>query len=542
MLLTYKEIAPVSATPSDLNSPTQTSASELEKTQLQVLQALNLLDTPETEGFARITRLANRFFQSSVSAISLTDEHRQWFKSCTGIGLREFPRDNAPCAEVTRSGDVLWIPDMLAHSDFASCALAESGLRFYAGAPLTTGDGFVLGTLCVMDQQPRTTASSDDLASLRDLAAMVIAEIELRTGLARRDPVSRLPNRTRFTEDIADLQSRNPQGERVALLIDLTDPRRFNEVVSVLGLLYIDDLVKASTSILKQILPRTAGLYHVGTTSFALLLDATGEEQWREIVNRVSERFKAPVTCNGIPVAIDAAFGISPFQLSSANAQDVLRTAFSAAHDAREAELPYAVYNSAGDQASRRRFTLLADIREAPNRPDQFTLVYQPRVDVRTKVCVGAEAFLRWQNPYLGNISPSEFIPLVEQTALAGPVTDWVLDTAFAQSSAWRSAGLDARISINISAANLERSDFAMRLAASLEKHKVPASAIELEFAEAALLRNAARVLGQLDRLRALGVELAIDDFGTGYSAFSYLQKLPATTVKIDHLLVRGLK
>ncbi len=168
--------------------------------------------------------------------------------------------------------------------------------------------------------------------------------------------------------------------------------------------------------------------------------------------------------------------------------------------------------------------------------------MYQPRVHVRTGVCVSAEALLRWQHPTLGNISPGEFIPLVEQTALAQPVTRWVLNNALRQVSRWRRSGTDIRVSINISARNLEEPNFASDLSTMLREHGVSTNEIELEFTESALIRNRSRVIAQLEVIRATGIELAIDDFGTGYSSFSYLNKLPATTMKIDQSFIRTLE
>jgi EAL domain-containing protein (putative c-di-GMP-specific phosphodiesterase class I) len=184
----------------------------------------------------------------------------------------------------------------------------------------------------------------------------------------------------------------------------------------------------------------------------------------------------------------------------------------------------------------------LIGIRKALAAREQLSLVYQPRIDVKTGSCVSAEALLRWHHPSLGSISPSEFIPLVEQTALARPVTDFVLETALAQAAAWKSEGFELGISINVFAANLEEEDFAWRLREALDRHGVSPSMVELEFTEGALIRRRARVLEQLIDIRAVGVTCAIDDFGTGYSSFAYLQNIPADVIKIDRSFMGGLE
>jgi EAL domain-containing protein (putative c-di-GMP-specific phosphodiesterase class I) len=258
-------------------------------------------------------------------------------------------------------------------------------------------------------------------------------------------------------------------------------------------------------------------------------------------VDAVSMCFKSPLLCHGVPAAMKPVFGISPFRLGELSPQDVLRTAFSAVQDAREAQTEHAVFSVNSDEANRRRITLLTDMREALIQDDQLSLAYQPRIDLRSGECISAEALLRWKNRRYGNVSPGEFIPLVEQTALARPVTQWVIRTAIQQAAAWRSAGHDLRVSINVSALNLEEADFVECFAEALKRGGVAPSAVELELTESALIRNSLRVVSQIQQLRSMGVELAIDDFGTGYSTFAYLQKIPASTVKLDQSFIRML-
>lgn len=255
----------------------------------------------------------------------------------------------------------------------------------------------------------------------------------------------------------------------------------------------------------------------------------------------VGVRLRQPLWCNEVPVMVTASYGLSPFRLGEVKPEDVLRTAISAANDAQEAGLEYAVYSPATDKANRRRYTLLTDMRAALDASDQLSLVYQPRVDARTGAYVSAEALLRWHHPVLGPVSPGEFIPLIEQTALARPVTAWVIGAALDQALAWRRFGCPLRISVNVSAHNLEEEDFASRLAAALELRALAPDAVELEFTESALIRNGERVMAQLKTIRAMGVEIAIDDFGTGYSTFAYLKAMPASTVKLDQSFIRNV-
>ncbi|MDR7194629.1 putative bifunctional diguanylate cyclase/phosphodiesterase [Luteimonas terrae] len=511
-----------------------------EVTRLAALRDLALLDTPESDSFDRITRMASRLFDTPIAAVSLTDAHRQWFKSHVGTAGREIPRDKAPCAEVTASAQVLVVPDLQLDPRFRDGVLARSGVRFYAGAPLITRDGHALGAMCVLDRTPRE-ASADDLASLRDFAAMVMAQVELERDYGRRDPLSGLPNRNQFADDLADLARVRPGVPRVLLLVSLLDPARLQELVSVMGMHCIDDLVQASSRILKD--RRGAGCiaYHVGVVSYAVLVDEADAGPWANVMAALSAALAVPVASHGIPVQMLPVFGVSPFTAGAAAADDALRTGISAANDARTMGLDSAVYSPASDAANRRRLTLLADFANALAQPGALSLVYQPRIDLRAGRCTGAEALLRWRHPALGDVSPAEFVPLVEQTALARPMTEWVLGAALDQQVAWRAQGASIAVSINVSARNLEETDFLPRLAAHLARRGLPADGLELELTETALMRNVEHVLAQLEGLRDMGVTVAIDDFGTGYSNFDYLRKLPARAVKLDRSFIGDL-
>ena len=509
-----------------------------EQLRLHALEELDLLDTPESEGFDRITRMASQMFGAPVAAVSLTDRTRQWFKSHVGTAGREIPRVGAPCAEVTRSQQVLHIPDMLDNQQFSDCLLAQTGIRFYAGAPLTTRAGHTLGAMCVLDTQPRTL-SDDQLRSLEDFAAMVMAQIELQHEGGRVEPSSGLPNRHQMYDDLEDARRDHPGKDRALLLVEVVDLRGISNAVSVLGASYLDEVNRTAAGVIQTVLQRKTGLYHVGFASFALLLD--DGQAWQPLVEILTPHLKTLLASNGVPINLEPVFGVSSFRLGALTPQDVLRTAVSAVTRARTAELPWAGYSPDHDKADSRRFHLLGSLREALPHGDQFHLVYQPRLDLRSGRCLGAEALLRWSHPTLGSISPGEFIPLVEQTSLTRPMTQWVLNEALRQSRAWRDGGLALCLSVNISARNLEEADFADLLAEALTRHGVHPSQIELEFTESALIRHHSRVLAQLTEIRSMGITLAIDDFGTGYSSFSYLHQLPATVVKLDQSFMRTL-
>ena len=282
-------------------------------------------------------------------------------------------------------------------------------------------------------------------------------------------------------------------------------------------------------------------VYQVGQTQFAWLISHPDEDARTRALGKVRDGVTAFLGSGSLPALANPVFGIAPFRLGEVGAEDILRTAHNAAQDARDADLPLSIYSEEADDHHRRRFRLLSDMREALIADDQLSLAYQPRVSLQSGACVGAEALLRWNHPVLGNVSPGEFIPMVEQTELARPMTDWVIGAAIRQIEAWRADGIDLPVSINVSASNLEEQDFAVRLIERMSESELPKGAIEVEVTESTVIRDGTRVGKQLQQIRDAGMKVAIDDFGTGYSSLSYLQNLPADIVKIDQSFVRDL-
>jgi EAL domain-containing protein (putative c-di-GMP-specific phosphodiesterase class I)/GGDEF domain-containing protein len=509
-----------------------------EEARLDALYQLNLLDTPPSESFDRITRMAAQIFNLPIAAVSLTDRDRQWFKSRVGVDHQSIPRHKAPCAVVAERAEVVVIPDMLSDDCFAGSPLAATGVRFYAGVPLITPNGHGLGALCVLGTQPRT-ATEAEMRALRDLGDIVMSQIELQHAFGRIDPLSGLPNRSQLLEDLDDLGRDDPGQRRLLVLIDLARGDQLDQGLRVMGPAFIDDVVQEAAAALRSMLGATRTAYHIGTTQFAFLAPADAQDKdYAERLATVLNSVRATARARFV---MTVTIGVAPFVTGAGAATDPLRAAYGAAQDARAANTAVSFHSAAKDGAQARRFDLLRDFESAIDHPGQLRLMYQPRIDLATGRCRGGEALLRWRHPTLGEISPAEFIPIIERTAMVGPTTAWVLNAAIAQIGAWHAAGLDLRLSVNISAANLKEADFAARVQLMLLKHHVPADRLELEITESAVMEHADLALAQLQLLSESGVTIAIDDFGTGYSSLAYLQRLPVHVVKIDQSFVRDL-
>lgn len=495
---------------------------------------LNLLDTAPNEVFDSITRMACRVFNVPRAAISLTDEQRHWLKSRVG-GDVEVAEDGAPFSEVTSTRAPLIVADLAADPRFNKTPLAQGGVRFYAGTPLITRDGCPLGAMCVMDVKPRSMQAAER-ELLDEFATMILSQIELQRVLICIDPISGLPNRHQFTQDLQHIQAGE---ERIALVYELAGTAQLAEAMRAIGPWYSDGLVNASVRAIKHHFGTGSQLYHVGSTQLATLIS---KDEWRSLDNKADSllRVQQDINASGYAAGSGIAVGVAPFKVGDISSSEIIRAAWSAARDVRGRSRMRA-YSPSSDLWHIRRHSILSGLHEAFSGEGQLSLYYQPRVEMRTGICCGVEALLRWNHPRLGSIDPNEFVPLAEQAGLAWQITEWVIGAASAQAAAWHRCGIRLRISANVSAINLEEPEFADVLLSALAIHGVPAGVFEIELTESALARDHSRIRNNLDQLREAGVSCAIDDFGTGYSAISYLQEFPVDAIKIDQSFIRLL-
>jgi EAL domain-containing protein (putative c-di-GMP-specific phosphodiesterase class I) len=518
-----------------------------EASRLDALRRLNLLDTPPNASFDRITRMASRLFGLPLAAVSLSDVNRQWFKSRVGIVQDSVPRLKAPCARITESGEMLVVNDLHTDSLYADSPLASAGVRFYAGAPLLTNDGYCLGSMCVLGTEPRDVSEAE-CAALRDMADMVMAQIELQHALGRVDAASGLPNRTQFVDDFNDLSQDRPAGEqRVAGLLNLASPDQLSSALRAMGAAWLDEVVGEAVRMLAETIGAGSTVYHVTPTEFAFITaPGTDIAAFCREMEAWLERRAASVTSRFVTTA---RIGVAPFAIGVTGSADLLRNLHSAAQHAFDQDCGVSVFSQEQDALYRRSFWLINEFGAALDgaaAPDtagcQLRLVFQPKVDLVNGECIGAEALLRWTHPAFGEVSPGEFIPIIERTSMVRATTDWVLRSAMRQLATWRADGLELELAVNVSAVNLLETDFCERIVANLRSHGLPPSSLALEITESALMKNPKVAEATLRALHAAGVRLAIDDFGTGYSSLAYLQSLPAQVVKIDQSFVRGIE
>lgn len=345
------------------------------------------------------------------------------------------------------------------------------------------------------------------------------------------DPVTNLPTRQKLLDDAHNFSADHAK----LIMITLADARHYNEILRALGHDYADEFVRTALARIRMVVPPDIEMYHVSVLSIAFVCDQHSEF----FVGELIKAFESPIRCAGIPILSRVGIGLVDFNQHSVIVS--LRTALAAAQDSRNTDAGWAGYNKSTDDAHRRSFQLLSDLPAALQAKDQLSLVYQPKINFVTGKCCGVEALLRWVHPWLGPISPAEFIPMVESTALIGPMTEWVFREAVRQLSGWSAQGLRLNIAVNISPQNLMQIGFHALVMTILDEQKIDPRLVELEFTEGMLVTNDARVVRSLRSLRDNGVRIALDDFGTGFSNLSYLTSLPADMLKLDQSFIRKI-
>ncbi|MDP9164400.1 MAG: EAL domain-containing protein [Pseudomonadota bacterium] len=381
------------------------------------------------------------------------------------------------------------------------------------------------------------------LVSLVDRTVEVLAERTLRAEMLR-DSLTGLPNRLGFTESIEKAGLMNAGGltgpvEHAVLVVDL---RRFSRINESMGSLAGDELLITFARRLMSTLRSGDVLARTGGNEFGVLVGIRrGVDDALAAAERIQHVLTTPFRLSELEIRVECAIGVALMQPGQ-DSEELFRNAQFAVKQAKTAGRPQ-VYEPSEASAARRRFSIETELRRALDR-DELTLAYQPLINLKSGQVAGFEALARWTHPDRGEISPSEFIPVAEESGLILSLGRWAMDRAAHTLTGWDAAvgrELPLYVAVNLSAIQVARDDIAQMVSGALRSSGLSGKRLSLELTESSIVQDPARAKRVFEALKALDATVAMDDFGTGYSSLAYLQRLPIDVLKIDRSFVTAM-
>jgi diguanylate cyclase (GGDEF)-like protein/PAS domain S-box-containing protein len=420
------------------------------------------------------------------------------------------------------------VPDMAADAYIAWTQARVAAL---------TPDGSVVylknGRAVSIRHQP--TPDGGYVATHEDVTERYQAEARI-AFMARHDALTQLPNRLLFHERLDQAKELAENGTGYAILC--LDLDRFKIINDMLGHSSGDGVLQAAAERLRACVHELDTVARLGGDEFAIIRLGNGSHDAAFLANRIINSFHPSFEINGHQLLIGTSIGIALAADNGISTDQLLKNADIALSLAKvEGGSTVRFFEPEMDTRIQLRRTQEIDLRTAIAR-SEFKVYYQPLVNLSTGRITAFEALLRWDHPTRGLVSPSEFIPLAEETGMILAIGAWVLRTACFEAKNWPS---DIHIAVNLSPKQFHKGDLVAVVREALDLSELRPERLEVEITESVLLQDSASVIGALDQLRALGISIALDDFGTGYSSLSYLRTFPFNKIKIDQGFIRDL-
>jgi diguanylate cyclase (GGDEF)-like protein len=387
-----------------------------------------------------------------------------------------------------------------------------------------------------------TGQRSHNIWVVKDVSERKRQEEELIRS-AHHDALTGLANRTLFHDRIAQaIAAAHRHGRQVGVLfIDLDN---FKLVNDSMGHPIGDRLLRETARRLEACLREGDTASRLGGDEFVLLMtDMEHEDDIVNIAERVLAAVAQPFHVSGDgEIFVGASIGASIYPRDGEDGPTLLKHADIAMYRAKEqGRNNFQVFTEEMQARITHRLSIETKLRRALER-NEFTLHYQPQVDLVSGRIVSAEALIRWQHPEMGLVSPAMFVPLAEETGLIVPIGEWVLDAACTQTKAWLNAGFNnISIGVNLSARQFRQKNLLQIIEQSLRVNQLNSLHLELELTESMVMQDPEVTIHILNQLKQLGIRLSLDDFGTGYSSLSYLRRFPIDVLKVDQSFIRDV-
>ena len=365
---------------------------------------------------------------------------------------------------------------------------------------------------------------------------------EAITKMAYFDDLTQLENRTFFKASIDKILEDSPAKNIALLFLDLDG---FKKVNDTLGHSVGDELLIVIAKRIQNALRNNDSNNHIcrfGGDEFVIMLDDMDENSASQVSSRLLNQIERAIKIGDDELQVSASIGIALYPDHGEDVDTLLRHADTAMYQSKGlGKNTYSIYHHSMEEDLTERIQIEKQLRNAIHNRE-FTLVYQPQINLKTGQVIGVEALIRWNNPILGFVPPDKFIPIAEETNLILHIGEWVTQTCIEQLEAWKNTRFDSlHIAMNVSSVQFENLHFLSFVNKLMESAGVHNHLLEIELTERTVMSNADENIARFNQIRANGFGLSVDDFGTGYSSLSYLKKFPLSVLKIDKTFVDGI-
>ena len=533
-------------------------AEDLQKSRNIVLEQL-ATGVPLEQVLMTLVHSVERLKRDTICSILLLDEDGVRLRDVASPSLPEFYRKAidgieigpgvGSCGAAASRREIVIVSDILNHPNWVALRdkVLPTKLRACWSRPVISSSNEVLGTIALYYRQ-RRVPSQADLDFFRNISNLVGIAVEQRrfqariAYLANCDTMTGLPNRrelqTRLHEFVEEARK-----ARTMMALAIVDIDKFKTINDTYGHPVGDEVIREAARRISQSVRSDDIVGRLGGDELAIVFRQISDiNEIAEIAGRIGAALQLPLQIGGRSISASISIGVSCFPEHAQSGDELFIKADHALYQAKQSgRATYEIYDRELHELIRERQALEHDAAIGIQR-NEFSLVYQPQIDLRSGALVGLEALARWHHPVLGEVPPAKFIPVAEASPIIIELGERLLREACDQAARWHRNGLtDVHVAVNVTARQFKDPLFVEKTRRILEQTNLKPTALELEITETLLIDDLEVVEATLRQISALGCTVSIDDFGTGYSSLQYLSRLPFNRLKIDASFIREL-